>query len=116
MPHAWLTHGRSTLDALAEWFTLFTPDPALWEQRATEPWPLRIETLPDEHTDLFGLGLHGALVVRPDGYIGAHWPDRPPSDSALHHALTTITCSTPWDAAGARAGGIIGAGPVAIRE
>ena len=116
MPHAWLTHGRSTLDALGEWFTLFTPDPALWEQRATAPWPLRIETLPDEHTDLFRLGPHGALLARPDGYIGAHWPDRPPSDSALHRALTMITRSAPWDAGGARAGGIIGAGPVAIRQ
>jgi len=102
MPHAWLAPGRSTLDALGEWFTLFTPDPAHWEQRAAAPWPLRLETLPDEHAELFGLGPQGALLVRPDGHVGAHWRDRPAGDAALHEALTTITGSTHGDAVGAR--------------
>ncbi len=84
MPHLWLTENRSTLDAIGEWFTLFTPDPAEWAQQNTAPWPLHIETLPKEHLD------QGALLVRPDGYIGACWPDFPPS-STLHQALTTIT-------------------------
>ncbi|MFE7524755.1 FAD-dependent monooxygenase [Kitasatospora sp. NPDC057542] len=95
MPHLWLTPDRSTLDALGEWFTLLTPDPTHWERQTTAPWPLRIEALPDEHTDLCGLRSHGALLIRPDGHIGARWRDRPPSDTALHHALTTITRSTP---------------------
>lgn len=95
MPHLWLTHNRSTLDAFGEWFTLLTPDPTHWEQQTTAPCPLHIETLPNEHTDLCGLGPHGALLIRPDGHISARWPDRPPSDSTLHHALTTITRSTP---------------------
>jgi 2-polyprenyl-6-methoxyphenol hydroxylase-like FAD-dependent oxidoreductase len=84
MPHLWLTENRSTLDAIGEWFTLFTPDPAEWAQQNTAPWPLHIETLPKEHLD------QGALLVRPDGYIGACWPDFPPSPT-LHQALTTIT-------------------------
>ncbi|MFI6690104.1 FAD-dependent monooxygenase [Streptomyces sp. NPDC050485] len=93
MPHLWLTHDRSTLDAFGEWFTLLTPDPTHWEQPTTAPWPLHIETLPNEHLDLCVLRSHGALLIRPDGHIGARWPDHPPSDSTLHHALTTITRS-----------------------
>ncbi|MEU6553285.1 FAD-dependent monooxygenase [Streptomyces sp. NPDC046915] len=95
MPHLWLTHDRSTLDAFGEWFTLLTPDPTRWEQRTATPWPLHIERLPHEHTDLCGLRPHGALLIRPDGHIAARWPDHPPGDSALHHALAAITGSTP---------------------
>jgi len=95
MPHLWLTHNRSTLDALGEWFTLLTPDAASWEQQTSPPWPLHIETLSNEHADLCGLRPHGALLIRPDGHIGARWRDRPPSDSTLHYALTTITRLTP---------------------
>ncbi|MGW3562769.1 FAD-dependent monooxygenase [Streptomyces sp. NPDC000941] len=95
MPHLWLTPDRSTLDAVGEWFTLLTPDPAHWERHSTAPWPLHIEPLPREYTDLCEIGPHGALLIRPDGHIGARWHDRPPNDSTLHHALTTITRSTP---------------------
>ncbi|GAA0689049.1 FAD-dependent monooxygenase [Kitasatospora atroaurantiaca] len=93
MPHLWLGYNRSTLDAFGEWFTLLTPDPTRWEQHTAAPWPLRIETLPNEHTDLCGLRPHGALLIRPDGHIGARWRDRPPSDATLHRALTAITGS-----------------------
>ncbi|MFI6279365.1 FAD-dependent monooxygenase [Streptomyces sp. NPDC050988] len=90
MPHLWLTPTRSTLDAFGEWFTLLTPDPAVWEQQATAPGALHIERLPEEHADLCGLSPQGALLVRPDGHIGARWRDRAPSDTALHRALTAI--------------------------
>ncbi|MEU9126392.1 FAD-dependent monooxygenase [Streptomyces sp. NPDC048506] len=97
MPHLWLTPNSSTLDTFGEWFTLLTPDPTHWERQttATTPWPLRIETLPHEHIDLCDLRRHGALLIRPDGHIGARWRDHPPSDATLRHALTTITRSTP---------------------
>ncbi|MER6999415.1 FAD-dependent monooxygenase [Streptomyces sp. NPDC000410] len=95
MPHLWLAHDRSTLDAFGEWFTLLTPDPARWERQTTAPWPLRIEPLTDEHAGICGLLPRGALLIRPDGHIGARWRDRPPSDSTLRHALATITGSTP---------------------
>ncbi|MFD9499884.1 hypothetical protein [Streptomyces sp. NPDC060035] len=95
MPHLWLTPNRSTLDTFGEWFTLLTPDPVTWEQQTTAPGALHIEPLPDEHADRCGLSPHGALLIRPDGHIGARWRDRPPSDATLHHALTAITRSTP---------------------
>ncbi|MGK4578659.1 FAD-dependent monooxygenase [Kitasatospora sp. HPMI-4] len=95
MPHLWLTHDRSTLDAVGERFTLLTPEPAHWEQQATAAWPLHIEALPGAHAELCGLQSHGALLIRPDGHIGARWRDRSPSDSALQHALTAITRSAP---------------------
>lgn len=91
MPHLWLARNRSTLDALGEWFTLLTPAPTYWAQHATARRPLLIEHLPDEHTDFCGLRPHGALLIRPDGHIGAHWPDHPPGDATLRDALTTIT-------------------------
>ncbi|MFF0431724.1 FAD-dependent monooxygenase [Streptomyces sp. NPDC004327] len=95
MPHFWLTPNRSTLDTFGEWFTLLTPDPRHWEQQAAAPWPLRIEPLTREHTDLGGLPPQGALLIRPDGHVGARWQDRPASDSTLRNALTTLTASTP---------------------
>jgi putative polyketide hydroxylase len=93
MPHAWLTDGRSTLDALGEWFTLLTPAPAEWTRHTGGPWPLRVETLPGEHAALFGLGEQGAVLVRPDGHVCARWPAGPPGDAALPDALAAITCS-----------------------
>ncbi|MBB5118885.1 2-polyprenyl-6-methoxyphenol hydroxylase [Streptomyces eurocidicus] len=95
MPHLWLTRDRSTLDAFGEWFTLLTPDRTGWARCATAPWPLRIDTLPGEHAVRCGLGPRGALLIRPDGHIGARWPDRPPSDAALPDALASLTRSTP---------------------
>ncbi|MER5930904.1 FAD-dependent monooxygenase [Streptomyces sp. NPDC002054] len=91
MPHLWLARDRSTVDACGEWFTLLTPRPTHWEQQSAAPWPLRIEALPDEHADRCGLRPHGALLIRPDGHIGARWRDRPPNDSALRRALAALT-------------------------
>ncbi|KKD08894.1 FAD-dependent monooxygenase [Streptomyces sp. WM6386] len=95
MPHLWLDPGRSTLDTVGEWFTLLTPDPARWEGQRTASWPLRIEPLPDAHTDRCAVGRHGGLLVRPDGHIAARWQDGPPADDALRGALATLTASTP---------------------
>ncbi|GAA3282421.1 FAD-dependent monooxygenase [Streptomyces lavendulae] len=91
MPHLRLTRDRSTLDAFGTWFTLLTADPALWARQSAGSWPLRVEHLTAEHARHCGLTPHGALLVRPDGHIGARWHGRPPGASALHDALATIT-------------------------
>ncbi|MFC0543453.1 FAD-dependent monooxygenase [Kutzneria chonburiensis] len=73
MPHLRLPDGRSTLDALGEWFTVFTPSPDAWQSPA--PWPVRIQQV-----TAWDLGPQDALLVRPDGYIAARlttpgtWP------------------------------------------
>lgn len=91
MPHLWLTRGRSTLDAFGEWFTLLTADPDHEERQAAGAWPLRVETLSEEQAGLCGLSPDGALLVRPDGHVGARWRTRPPGAAALGAALATIT-------------------------
>ncbi|WP_405489859.1 FAD-dependent monooxygenase [Nocardia sp. NBC_00511] len=91
MPHRWLAPGRSTLDALGEWFTLFTPDPVGWEQPAQVP--LRIEILSVADAEQCGLGPRGAVLVRPDGHIAAHWPDHPGDDGELERAFGAISGS-----------------------
>ncbi|MFD4245356.1 hypothetical protein ACFWP3_27765 [Streptomyces sp. NPDC058525] len=95
MPHLWLAPGRSTLDAFGTWFTLVTADPAHWERRAAGPWPLHVEPLTGEQAGRYGLSPRGALLVRPDGYIGARWTGRPPGDPALRDALAAVTGSAP---------------------
>ncbi|MDT0317616.1 FAD-dependent monooxygenase [Streptomyces millisiae] len=91
MPHLPLPDGRSTLDALGEWFTLFSPEPDRWAPPTAAPWPLRVEPLRPEPAEHLGLGSHGALLVRPDGHIAARWDDRPANDAALADALAAIT-------------------------
>ncbi|WP_189959108.1 FAD-dependent monooxygenase [Streptomyces alanosinicus] len=91
LPHLPLGDGRSTLDAVGPWFTLFTADPGAWAQDTAGSVPLRVEPLAGAHTVPYRLGPHGALLVRPDGHVAAHWPDGPPRATALPAALHTIT-------------------------
>jgi hypothetical protein len=66
-------------------------DPDRWQHQDTAPWPLHTEPLPHEHIDTCGLSPHGALLVRPDGHIGARWRTHPPDDLTLRQALDTLT-------------------------
>ncbi|OLZ64942.1 hypothetical protein AV521_33865 [Streptomyces sp. IMTB 2501] len=91
LPHRRLGDGRSTLDAVGAWFTLFTPDPAAWARDTAVSVPLRIEPLPAAHTEPYAFGPHGALLVRPDGHIATRRPDGPPTATALAEALSAVT-------------------------
>lgn len=92
MPHLWLAGDRSTLDAMGEWFTVFTPDRWLWKQQRSGAYPVHFESLTAEQAERCRLGRHGALLVRPDGHIAAVWSGRPPRADLLHAALTTVNC------------------------
>jgi putative polyketide hydroxylase len=81
MPHVDLGSDRSTLDAIGEWFTLFTDDPAGWAEQ-TAPWPIRIEPLADGD---------GTLLVRPDGHICARWDKGPRGADEFLQAQPTIS-------------------------
>lgn len=89
MPHLWLTPGRSTLDTFGEWFTLLTPDPGWWSRHPVGDWPLRVERLPEK--EAFGLRPRGALLVRPDGHVGARWEEGPLAGMDLREALGALT-------------------------
>ncbi|MGI5128439.1 FAD-dependent monooxygenase [Pseudonocardia sp. CA-107938] len=73
MPHLWLPDGSSTLDRLGPWFTLFAAEPAAVDG----PWPVHVEPLPAEHLDACGIGVQGAVLVRPDGHVAARWSEGP---------------------------------------
>jgi 2-polyprenyl-6-methoxyphenol hydroxylase-like FAD-dependent oxidoreductase len=91
MPHSWLGPRCSTLDSFGEWFTLLTATPAHWERHDAAPWPVRVVALPEDHAESHGLGKHGAILVRPDGYISARWPNGRPGESAVRDVLAATS-------------------------
>ncbi|WP_028932615.1 FAD-dependent monooxygenase [Pseudonocardia spinosispora] len=93
VPHLWLGRNRSTLDVTRERFALLTADPDGWAPHTAVSCPLTVEALPAEHLDLCGLGAHGALLVRPDGHVGARWSGPPPDRAAVPRALAALTGS-----------------------
>jgi putative polyketide hydroxylase len=109
VPHVWLHHGDrqvSTLDLLGAGFTLLTAeDGAAWAKAAAEASaalgvPIAVHQIgrsgdavdPDgAWPQATGLAPGGALLVRPDDFVG--WrADKLPADpeKQLHHALSAI--------------------------
>jgi putative polyketide hydroxylase len=92
VPHAWVQQGVSTLDLLGPGFTLLTRDQR-WCAAAASASVAAHRICSDEWAAITELGPGGALLVRPDDFIG--WrADELPSDpeSALRQALSVILC------------------------
>jgi hypothetical protein len=107
--HAWLRRGGETissLDLLGSTFVLLVPDAATEWAAAVESPALpvavrlhRIGTTADLRDPdgswraLYGVGEHGAVLVRPDGHVACRFPDAVADPaSALAGALRAILC------------------------
>ena len=97
LPHAWLPsangHPRSTLDLLGPGLTLLTgPDAATWPTAAATidpPFPLTVHTLDLATATTLAIPRDGAILVRPDAQLLAHWPTAPADPPAdLHRAVS----------------------------
>ncbi len=92
VPHVWVRDGVSTLDLLGPGFTMLTGDERWCAAAASVSVTAhRIES--EEWATLTGLGPGGALLVRPDDFVGwraEHLPVDP--EGELRQALSAILC------------------------
>ncbi|MFI2343415.1 FAD-dependent monooxygenase [Nocardia gamkensis] len=102
LPHAWLAGDRdvlSTHDLLhLRDYTLFTPDPKSWHTAVPGTSPVTVVGLdaavvPNREMllDLFEVGEHGAVLVRPDGHVA--WRTTAHADSAASELAQTVSGS-----------------------
>jgi putative polyketide hydroxylase len=92
VPHVWVRDGVSTLDLLGPGFTVLTGDER-WCAAAASASVAAHRICSDEWPTTTGLSSEGALLVRPDDFVG--WraegvPDDP--ETALHQAISAILC------------------------
>jgi putative polyketide hydroxylase len=90
VPHVWVGDGVSTLDLLGAGFTVLTGDER-WCAAAASAGVAAHRVRGDEWEAVTGLGRDGALLVRPDDFVG--WrADKLPADPSgeLHLALSRI--------------------------
>ncbi|MGH3798616.1 MAG: FAD-dependent monooxygenase [Pseudonocardiaceae bacterium] len=66
-PHIWLPDGRSTLDLFGPWFTLLAGP--RYGDSVLLPNPLRRYRTAGLVGKVYGIGDHGAVLVRPDGHV-----------------------------------------------
>jgi putative polyketide hydroxylase len=98
VPHAWVRDGVSTLDLLGPGFTVLSGDErwrgAVSSASAAMGVPVTMQCIGDEAWAAgTGLTPAGALLVRPDDFVG--WrADELPADpeGELHQALSAILC------------------------
>ena len=96
VPHVWVRGGVSTLDLLGPGFTLLTGDEQ-WRAAVTSASsaldiPISMQCIGDDAwTTATGLSPVGALLVRPDDFVGWRAEDLPADpESELHQALSAI--------------------------
>jgi hypothetical protein len=91
VPHAWLIDGRSTIDCASEKVTVLAGPQAQGWTEAAEELGLAQVTLPADAARQCGIGKTGALLARPDGFVG--WrvkDDAAASGDALGKVLRTV--------------------------
>lgn len=92
VPHAWVGQGVSTLDLVGSGFTVLTGDDR-WGpvvRSAALGTPLAVHCVGDA---IAGLAPGGALLVRPDDFVGWRCDEFPADpDAELRRAVSTILC------------------------
>lgn len=92
VPHVWLRDGVSTLDLLGPGFTVLTGDER-WCAAAASASVDAHCIRSDEWAAATGLGPSGALLVRPDDFVGWRTEELPADpEAALRRALSAILC------------------------
>lgn len=92
VPHVWLRDGVSTLDLLGPGFTVLTGDER-WCAAAASASVAAHRVDCDEWATVTGLGPSGALLVRPDDFVGWRCGALPADpEGELRQALTKILC------------------------
>ncbi|MFE9324266.1 FAD-dependent monooxygenase [Nocardia sp. NPDC052278] len=105
LPHAWLAGDGgvvSTHDLLdLRDYTLFTPEPQTWRTAVSAAMPVTVVGLDaaiadrQQMLDLFEVGEHGAVLVRPDGHVAWRTTARASSGVAeLEQTVSDLTIST----------------------
>ncbi|WP_102417249.1 FAD-dependent monooxygenase [Mycobacterium sp. 4858] len=90
VPHVWVRDGVSTLDLLGPGFTVLTGDER-WCAAAASVSVAAQRVYSDEWAAATGLGPSGALLVRPDDFVGWRCDALPANpEGELRQALTTI--------------------------
>jgi 2-polyprenyl-6-methoxyphenol hydroxylase-like FAD-dependent oxidoreductase len=92
VPHAWLGGGRSTIDCAAERLTLLHGPAGDWADAAA-PLGLAAEALPPEAAVAIGIGPHGALLARPDGFVAAETTEGDRAAARLREWLGVVTAA-----------------------
>ena len=95
-PHLWLDddHTRSTLDLFGRAMVLLVgPNGAPWHEQAKAIGGVPLEVQEMTHPgwpDLYGVGVDGAVPVRPDGFVAWRSAGSPADDDALALALRRV--------------------------
>ncbi|OBH07121.1 MULTISPECIES: FAD-dependent monooxygenase [unclassified Mycobacterium] len=92
VPHVWVRDGVSTLDLLGPGFTVLTGDER-WCAAAASVSVAAHRIRSAEWESITGLDASGALLVRPDDFVGWRCEEFPADpDGALRQALSAIVC------------------------